>query len=103
MLIAFTPFPASVISEHYTNLTANIFYALTMALTSLLSGAIWWYSAHNNRLIDSHLPARVRRQETWSPLLVAGIFLVSIGLAFINVRLARVSWAIAIVARWFIP
>jgi uncharacterized membrane protein len=102
MLIAFTPFPASVISEHYTTLTANIFYALTMALTSLLSGTIWWYAAHNDRLIDSHLPARVRRRETWTPLLMAGIFFASIGLAFINVRLARASWALAAVARWFI-
>jgi uncharacterized membrane protein len=102
MLIAFTPFPASVISEYSTNLTANIFYALTMALTSLVSGAIWWYAAHNNRLIDSHLPARVRRRETWSSLLVTAIFVVSIGLALINDRFAQMSWALAAVARWFI-
>ena len=90
MVIAFTPFPTTLISE-YVNRTATIFCALVMILSSLLSFAIWWYASYNG-LIDPNLDQRKRRRETFGPLLVAGIFLVSIGLAYINGGVARLSW-----------
>ena len=90
MVIAFTPFPTTLISE-YVNRTATIFYALVMIASSLLSFAIWWYASYNG-LIDPNLDQRKRRRETFGPLLVAGIFLVSIGLAYINGGVARLSW-----------
>jgi uncharacterized membrane protein len=48
MVIAFVPFPTSVISES-GNHTATIFYALTMALAGVMLTAIWWHAARNNR------------------------------------------------------
>ncbi len=96
MAIAFIPFPTSVISK-YGNRTATIFYALTMTLTGVLSAAIWWYASHRNRLIDSQLSIRQRRRETWGPLVVPGVFLLSIGLAFINDDLAKLSWVLVAV------
>jgi len=93
LLVAFIPFPTAVISE-YTNRTATIFYALIMTLTGLMSGAIWWYAAWHDRLIDPNLDRRHRRYECLAPLVIPSIFLLSIGLAFINADLARYSWAL---------
>jgi uncharacterized membrane protein len=93
LLVAFIPFPTAVISE-YTHRTATIFYALIMTLTGLMSGAIWWYAAWHDRLIDPNMDRRQRRYERLAPLVIPSIFLLSIGLAFIDPDLARYSWAL---------
>ena len=93
MTIAFIPFPTSLISL-YGNRTSTIFYASVMILASLLSVAIWWYASYKDRLIDPHLDQRQRRRETLGPLLTIGVFILSIGLAFIDPGLARISWVL---------
>ena len=95
MVIAFIPFPASVISE-YGNRTATIFYALVMALAGLLSAALWEYSSFHNRLINPELETQYRRKETRGPLLMSAIFLISIGIAFFNDDLAKTSWGLIV-------
>ncbi len=100
MVVAFIPFPTSIISE-YGNQTATIFYALTVTVAGLLSAAIWLYSSHHNRLTDAHLDVQFRRRESRRTLVIPLIFLLSIGLAFINDDWAKFSWIlIAIVFRF---
>ena len=53
IVIAFIPFPTSVISESATR-TATIFYALVMALVGLILAGLWWHAAHSHKLIDPH-------------------------------------------------
>lgn len=100
MGIAFIPFPTSVISE-YSNRTATIFYAFIMAVVGLLNTLVWVYSSHNNRLIDPHFDPKQRRRETIRSLIVPGIFLLSIGVAFIDADLAKYSWILIAVALRF--
>ena len=101
MCIAFIPFPTGVISEHIGR-TATIFYALTMIVTGLLSGAVWWYAAWRDRLIDPALDRQQRHYERLAPLVIPGIFLLSIGLAFIDAQLAKFSWSLTLPAAWLI-
>ena len=97
MVIAFIPFPTSVISE-YGNQAATIFYALVIILAGLFSIALWRYASYRNRLTDPTLDERHRRQELIGPLVVSSVFLVSIGVAFINADLAKFTWGIAAMA-----
>ncbi|MCB0237491.1 MAG: DUF1211 domain-containing protein [Anaerolineae bacterium] len=98
MTIAFIPFPTEVISE-YGNRAATIFYALAMIPPCILSVTLWYYAAHNNRLIAHDTDDHVRRREMVKPLAVAGVFVISIGLAFVNSDLAKFSWGlVAVVA-----
>ncbi|HMB25628.1 MAG: TMEM175 family protein [Chloroflexota bacterium] len=100
MAVAFIPFPTSVISE-YGNRTATIFYALAMTVVGLLSAAVWAYASHNNRLIEPAFTPGQTRRETLRALIPSAIFLLSIGLAFINDDLAKYSWLlIAVVPRF---
>jgi uncharacterized membrane protein len=100
MGIAFIPFPTAVISE-YGNLTATIFYALVMVIVGLLNAAVWIYASHNNRLIETNFTLQRRRRETLRSLVVPAVFLLSIGLAFVNDDLAKYSWLlIAVVLRF---
>jgi uncharacterized membrane protein len=100
MMIAFIPFPTSVLSE-YGNRTATIFYALTIAVTGLLLFSTWFYASYHDRLLARSLDTRQRRRVALRMLVVPVIFLLSIGLAFINDDWAKVSWVlIAVVFRF---
>jgi uncharacterized membrane protein len=98
MVIAFIPFPTSLVSE-YGNRTATIFYALVMVVAAVIMELMWAYASHNNRLIDPHLDKDRRRREMIGPLLVAAVFLLSIGLACFNVGWARLSWVLVALAQ----
>lgn len=91
MVIAFIPFPSSLISK-YPGQTATIFYALTMILGELLLGLIWWHASHNNHLVDSSLDAKVRRRQFITPLATSLVFILSIGIALVSPDLAKLSW-----------
>ena len=54
MCIAFIPFPSSVIGD-YDDRTANVFYALTLVVTGLLSGGMWLYASAGGRLLAYEL------------------------------------------------
>jgi uncharacterized membrane protein len=95
MVIAFVPFPTSVISES-GNRTATVFYALTMTLAGLMLTAIWWYATRHNRLTDPHLDAQQRRRQLMALFLTVALFVLSIGLAFLNENLARLSWLLVV-------
>lgn len=91
MVVAFVPFTSSVISE-YPYRTATVFYALTMMLIALLMAALWGYASWRNRLIDPRLDARQRRRQMLTPLVTALVFLLSMGIAFLNADAAKFSW-----------
>jgi TMEM175 potassium channel family protein len=100
MWIAFIPFPTAVIGEN-ENRTAVIFYALVMAIAGLLNAALWVYASQHNRLIEPGFSSQQRRRETIRALVVPSVFLLSMGLAFINPMIAIYSWLlIAVVLRF---
>jgi len=63
-----------------------------MSVTGLLTAAIWWHATRDHRLVDADLSPRVIRRERWRALGLAGVFIVSIGIAFLNADLAKFSW-----------
>ena len=100
MGVAFIPFPTAVIGEN-ENRTATIFYALVMAIAGLLNAAVWIYASHRNRLIEPGFTAQQRRRETLRTLVVPGVFLLSIALAFISPIIAIYSWLLVAVVLKF--
>lgn len=95
MVIAFIPFPTSVISE-YANLTSSIFYALIMALAGILLAILWLHAARGHKLIDVHISKQQQRYETFGPVVITAIFLFSIAIAFFNINLVRLFWLLII-------
>lgn len=91
MCIAFIPFPTSILSENGDR-TATIFYALSIATTGLISAELWWYASQKNRLIEDNFNAAVARSHLFSILTIPAVFLLSVGLAYINPDLAKFSW-----------
>ncbi|MFN2235838.1 MAG: TMEM175 family protein [Anaerolineales bacterium] len=100
MVIAFIPFPSSIISK-YPDRSATIFYALTMATAGILLAGNWWYASHHNRLIDPNLDVRISRRQLVAPLVTTAIFLFSILISFLNANLSRISWLLILLASWY--
>jgi uncharacterized membrane protein len=96
MSVAFIPFPTAVLSD-YGNRTATIFYALTMFTVGLLSAAVWRYATHRRRLVDAGLSPRLVKREQLKGITLAGVFLVSTGIALLDAHLAQFSWLILLV------
>jgi uncharacterized membrane protein len=91
MAIAFIPFPTSIISVN-SNLVATIFYASGMMVPALMFIFIWWYASRRYNLIVSDLDERIIRREFAAPIATGLIFLISIGIAFVNPGWARITW-----------
>jgi uncharacterized membrane protein len=91
MIIAFIPFPSSVISEN-PNRTATIFYALVIVLSGLFSAGIGWHLLRKPHLLDPSINKLERQRLYLAPLLTAMAFALSIGLAYIDPGIARLSW-----------
>jgi TMEM175 potassium channel family protein len=91
LFTAFSPFPSSIISE-YSGRTATIFYATAMLLASTSLTGLWWYASRHNRLIDPDMDENQRQRQFIAPLFTSGVFILSIGIAFINPNLAKLSW-----------
>lgn len=92
MVVAFIPFPTAVLSDS-GNRTATIFYAATMIVASLLLTRLWLYASHRHRLTTQELSPEEQRYQLHRSLIVPGVFLVAIGLAFINSSLAQ-GWLV---------
>ena len=95
MVIAFIPFPTSLISVS-SDAFVTIFYAATMVAGSVMMAILWGYASAKHRLIEPGLSNKVIRSETILPLATGGIFLVSIGIAFIDPDMAKLSWILVL-------
>jgi uncharacterized membrane protein len=97
MVVAFVPFPTSVLSQS-GNITATLMYAVVMALAGVVMTGLWLYAAHRDRLIDPGLTARQRRAQVVAPLATTAVFVVSICVAFVVNEAARLIWLLALPA-----
>jgi len=91
MVIGIVPFASAVLSGH-GNSAGYALYDGTMAVAAVLSAALWGYAIAGDRLVRPGLDLRIRRQSLVSPLLVAGVFVLSGLAAQVDVRAARWAW-----------
>lgn len=91
LVVAFIPFPTSLISE-YSGRVPTIFYAATMLVCELLIILIWGYASKNNRLTDPNLDAATRRRQFVAPISTGLVFLLSIVFALFLPDLAKLTW-----------
>ena len=102
MLVAFLPFPTSLLGEYGDHQLPVAIYAATLAVGRLLLTAIHWYSTSNDRLVDEAQDPATVRFFVIRGLATPGAFLLSIGLSFFSVQAAIYSWFILIAVDAFI-
>jgi len=100
MMIVFIPFPTSLISEYPTSRAAFIFYACSLALAGIMITVLFWYGLHGNRLADG-VAGEYRRRFFFGYLDMSAVFLLSIPISFLSVRVAKYFWLLIIPSNYF--
>jgi uncharacterized membrane protein len=86
MTVSFMPFPATMQGRYPGNRTALVVFSGSLAAVSLTYVAVWAY-AHRSHLLAPGT-RHAARIEIWTGVSAAGLFLVSIPLAFADLDLA---------------
>jgi uncharacterized membrane protein len=94
MLVAFVPFPTSLLGEYGNHQLPVAIYAATLAVGRLLLTAIHWYSTRDERLLGEAQDPRTVRFFLVRGLTITAIFLLSIGISFFSVSAAVWSWLV---------
>ena len=94
MLVAFVPFPTSLLGEYGNHQLPVAIYAATLAVGRLLLTALHWYSTRDGRLLDEPQDPATVRFFLIRGLTIPAIFLLSIGVSFFSVSAAIWTWLI---------
>ena len=94
MLVAFVPFPTSLLGEYGDHQLPVAVYAATLAVGRLLLTGIHWYSTRDDRLLGEAQDPRTVRFFLIRGLTIPAIFLLSIGISFFSVGAAILSWLV---------
>ena len=97
MVVAFMPFPTSLLGEYGDHQLPVAIYAATLAVGRLLLTAIHWYSARNDRLVDEPQDPATVRYFLIRGLAIPAIFLLSIAISFFSVSVAILTWFVMLV------
>ena len=98
-LVAFVPFPTSVLGEHGNTTAAVVFYSSTIAILGGLMSALWGYASHEYHLILPDTPTRFVRHSLWRSLAVPAVFAASIPIAFASPSAAEWFWLTIVLVR----
>src|SRR5215212_9528418 len=94
MWIVLMPFSTALVGEYEHQQLPVIIYAVHNILTSLTLTWLWRHAASDSSLVEANLDPRLVRHSTFRALIVQGVFLLSIGISFISVDVARLSWVL---------
>ena len=92
MWIVLMPFSSALIGEYESQQLPVIIYAVHNIFTSLTLTWLWRHASKDGRLVETSLDPRLVRFANFRALLIPSVFLLSIGLSFISVDVARLSW-----------
>ena len=96
MVVAFVPFPTSLLGEYGDHQLPVAIYAATLAVGRLLLTAMHWYSVRNDRLVDAPQDPATVRFFLIRGLTIPAIFLLSIVISFFSVGVAIWMWFVMI-------
>jgi len=94
MWIVLMPYSTALVGEYEHQQVPVVIYAVHNILTSLTLSWLWRHAIRDSRLVEANLDPRLVRHSSFRSLVVQGVFLLSIGLSFISVDVARLSWVL---------
>jgi TMEM175 potassium channel family protein len=97
MLVAFVPFPTSLLGEYGNHQLPVAIYAGTLAAGRLVLTAIYWYATVQSALMYREEDPQTVRFFLLRGLTIPVIFLISIGVSFFSVSATIWSWVVLIV------
>ena len=100
MWIVLLPFSATLLSRFEDQQLAVIIYASHVAVAELALAGVWRYASRTPRLMDAtRMNSRQRRYNELLVLAMPLVFALSIGVSFISVPAAELSWLLVFLVR----
>ena len=97
MVVAFLPFPPSLLGEYGDRQLPVAIYVATLAVGRLLLTALHWHSTRDDRLLHEPLDPSTVRFFLIRGLTIPAIFLLSIVVSFFSVSVAICTWLVMLV------
>ena len=94
MWIVLMPFSTALVGEYERQQLPVVIYAVHNILTSLTLTWLWQHAIRDRRLVEANFDPNLVRYSNFRSLVVQGVFLLSIGISFISVDAARLSWVL---------
>lgn len=92
--ISLTAYFTGLLTTYGTHKIVVITFAGIMAATGLMLCIMWWYATHNRHLVDKDIHPDLVKYFLLRSLASPVIFLVSIGISFINIQLTQFFWVL---------
>ena len=99
MWIVLLPFSSSLLGEYGDQRLAAIVYAAHVGLAGLTLHWVWWYASRDARLMDTPGMDDYEWRYNELGMSVPLLFLISIGISFVNVRAIEFFWFLAFLLR----
>ena len=94
LFISLVAYFTGLLTTYSSHRIVIITFAGIMSVTGFTLSVLWWYATHNKYLVDKdihpHLVKYILLRSLASPV----IFLISIGISFINVQISQFFWAL---------
>ena len=97
--IAFAPFPTALAGKYTERPVAIVLYAITLSVASTLE-AVMFVFARRNRLLTVEVPDDVLRYSVVAAMIPVLLFVVSIPIAYVDTKLALMSWILIFPFEW---
>jgi TMEM175 potassium channel family protein len=97
MSVAFLPIPSKILGEYGALGAAVRFYALCLMVPGLLIIVLWWYATADHRLVVKDLDAGIIRHRLERYFIAPMVFVLAIGLSYINPHIAGVTLLLVVV------
>jgi uncharacterized membrane protein len=92
LFISLVAYFTSLLATYGTYKIVVIAFASVLATTGFILCIIWWYSTNNKKLTDENVHPHLVRYFLIRSLVSPLIFLISIGISFVDVQVAQYFW-----------
>lgn len=99
LFIAFLPVPTALLGRYANSSIITALYALTQTVITVIYLLITWYASSHHRLVLPSLDEKTIRYGHARSFITVSMFAFSIGLAFLNPQLAKLSWIAIFIVR----
>jgi uncharacterized membrane protein len=97
MSVATIPYPTTLIVRYGESQVCLIIYAVNLIVGGVLLDVIWWYGSRNRRLMCETVRPQLIRSFHYRILAGPAIYLVSIGVSFVNITAAKLLFVPAVI------
>jgi uncharacterized membrane protein len=94
MFIALIPFSTSLFGSYVEEQLPLVIYAINIVLASVMRFIMWTYATRKHRLVDRDISPRLLKWDRLISIVLFLIFMLMIGVSFINVAAARPIFAL---------